>query len=84
MDHNRLCELLQQHLITWSDYIDAQPEIYDGYDGWLTAQGRERCDESAHLFIAQTETADMLSETDSTLDAVLDTCHKARQVLADL
>lgn len=81
MDQQQLCDLLQEKLISWSEYIDAQPDLYEGYDAWLTAQGRERSDESAHLFIAQTESADMLSQTGDALDAALDTCRQARQVL---
>lgn len=81
MDQQQLCDLLQEKLISWSEYIDAQPDLYGGYDAWLSAQGRERSDESAHLFIAQTESADMLSQTGDSLDAALDTCRQARQVL---
>ena len=39
LDYEELCSLVQQGEMTWSEWIDAQPELYEGYDEWLQNQG---------------------------------------------
>ena len=36
---------------TWSEWLDAQPDLYEGYDEWLAKQGLERNNENALLYI---------------------------------
>ena len=59
-EHEELNELLNHRMITWSDWIDAQPESYDGYDEWLQARGLKRNNRNAKAFIEETE--DRLTE----------------------
>ena len=54
-EHEELNELLNHRMITWSDWIDAQPESYDGYDEWLKEKGLRRNNRNAQLFIKEIE-----------------------------
>ena len=81
MEHEELCSLVQQNLISWSDYIDAQPDLYEGYDEWLTMQGLPRCDESAMRFIHEVEEMDMAGQVSDQVNEALDVTAKARRVL---
>lgn len=54
--------LVQQGEITWSEWVDAQPNTYGGYDEWLQSKGLERSDENALAFIRETEEEDMAAE----------------------
>lgn len=81
MNYEELCSLVQQKMITWSDFIDAQPELYEGYDEWLAEQGLERNNENAMLFIHQVEELDMAGEMSDEMNEVMDVTAKARKVL---
>lgn len=54
-EHEELNELLNRRMITWSDWIDAQPEAYDGYDEWLQSKGLRRNNRNARQFIQENE-----------------------------
>lgn len=47
--------MVEENEISWSEWVEAQPDTYDGYAGWLQKTGRERNDESARLFIQEIE-----------------------------
>lgn len=47
-------------MITWSDWIDTQPDSYDGYDEWLKSKGLRRNNRNAQQFIREIE--DSLTE----------------------
>lgn len=81
MNYEELCSLVQQKMITWSDYIDAQPELYEGYDEWLQSMGLERNNENAMLFIHQIEEQDMAGEMSDEMNEVMDVTAKAKKVL---
>ena len=81
MNYEELCSLVQQKMITWSDFIDAQSELYVGYDEWLAEQGLERNNENAMLFIHQVEEEDMASEMSDKMNEVMGVTAKARKVL---
>ena len=59
-EHEELNELFNHRMITWSDWIDAQPESYDGYDEWLKEKGLRRNNRNAKAFIQEVE--DRLTE----------------------
>lgn len=40
-------------MITWSDWIDAQPQSYPGYDEWLESRGLRRSNRNASQFIRE-------------------------------
>lgn len=81
MEYEELCSLVQQKMITWSDFIDAQPELYEGYDEWLQSKGLERNNENAMLFIHQIEEQDMAGGMSDEMNEVMDVTAKARKVL---
>lgn len=54
-EHEELCELAHKRMITWSDWIDAQPMSYEGYDEWLKSRGLTRNNRNARDFIAAVE-----------------------------
>ena len=54
-EHEELNELLNHRMITWSDWIDAQPESYDGYDEWLKSKELRRNNRNAQQFIREIE-----------------------------
>lgn len=81
MNYEELCSLVQQKMITWSDFIDAQSELYAGYDEWLAEQGLERNNENAMLFIHQVEEENMANEMSDKMNEVMDVTAKARKVL---
>lgn len=82
MEHEQLMKLVDEKQIDWSQYIDAQPELYEGYDEWLQREGRERNNENALFFMHQTEEADMQSQMSDELNAIIDLTNKAKSALA--
>ena len=54
-EHEELNELVFKRMITWSDWIDAQSESYDGYDEWLKSKGLRRNNRNAKYFINEVE-----------------------------
>lgn len=61
-EHEELCELAHKRMITWSDWIDAQPESYPGYDEWLLAKGMRRNNRNARKFIKEIEDSFMKNQ----------------------
>lgn len=59
LTHEQLCDMLTDRRIDWSTWIDAQPETYPGYAGWLRANGLERNDDNARRFADECETKAM-------------------------
>lgn len=53
--HDELNEMLEAHEISLSEWVEAQPETYDGYSDWLAENGLQRGDQSARLFIHHVE-----------------------------
>lgn len=83
MDYQELCSLLQQNIITWSQWIDAQPVLYEGYDDWLAQQGLERDDTNALTFIHQVEQQDLEGQVSDELNGRMKMVALARQALKD-
>lgn len=83
MDYQELCSLLQQNIITWSQWIDAQPDLYEGYDDWLAQQGLERDDTNALKFIHQVEQQDLEGQVSDELNGRMKMIAQARQALKD-
>ena len=81
MEHDQLMRLVDEKQIDWSDYIDAQPDLYEGYAEWLHKQGRERNNENALFFIHQTEDEDMKGQMTDAMNRILDETRKAKAVL---
>jgi hypothetical protein len=59
-EHEELNEMVNHRMITWSDWIDAQPDSYDGYDEWLKSRELRRNNRNAQQFIKEIE--DSLTE----------------------
>lgn len=81
MDYQELCSLVEQNIITWSQWIDAQPDLYEGYDNWLAQQGLERDDTNALMFIHQVEKQDMEGQVSNEMNERLTMIDKARKAL---
>lgn len=81
MEHDQLMQLVNDKQIDWSQYIDAQPDLYEGYDEWLQHEGRERNNENALFFIHQTEERDMQSQMPDELNTIINEVRKAKSVL---
>ena len=81
MEHDQLMRLVDEKQIDWSDYIDAQPDLYEGYAEWLQQHGRERNNENALFFIHQTEDEDMKGQMTDAMNRILDETRKAKAVL---
>lgn len=81
MEHDQLMRLVDEKQIDWSDYIDAQPDLYEDYAEWLQKQGRERNNENALFFIHQTEDEDMKGQMTDAMNRILDETRKAKAVL---
>lgn len=81
MDYQELCSLVEQNIITWSQWIDAQPDLYEGYDNWLAQQGLERDDTNALMFILQVEKQDMEGQVSNEMNERLTMIDKARKAL---
>ena len=67
--------------MTWSEWIDAQPELYEGYDEWLQNQGLERNDNNAMRFISMVEEEDMQEQVEPAVTEISETAAKARRVI---
>ena len=83
MEYTELCVLVEEGKITWSEWVDAQPDLYEGYDEWLINQGLERNDENAHRYMHMVEEQDMLSQHSDAMNENIATLNKARRVLQD-
>ena len=81
MEYEQLCSLVQEKVITWSEWIDAQPDLYEGYDEWLAKEGLERKDENALRFIGMVEDDDMLAQIDSKTEENSRIASMARQIM---
>lgn len=81
LDYEELCSLVQQGEMTWSEWIDAQPELYEGYDEWLQNQGLERNDNNAMRFISMVEEEDMQEQVEPAVTEISETAAKARRVI---
>ena len=81
MGYEQLCSLVQEHVITWSEWIDAQPDLYEGYDEWLVKENLERNDENALRYIDMVEEQDMQGQADPTVSANGELAARARRAL---
>ena len=81
LDYEELCSLVQQGEITWSEWIDAQPELYEGYDEWLQNQSLERNDNNAMRFISMVEEEYMQEQVEPAVTEISETAAKARRVI---
>ena len=79
LTYEELCSLVQERKITWSEWVDAQPELYDGYDTWLAENNLARNDENAQRFISIIEDEDMLPQVDTTVTEASQTASQVRQ-----
>lgn len=55
MPHETLNRMAVEGEISWSEWIDAQPESYAGYDTWLKMNGYTRTDNAALMYIRKCE-----------------------------
>lgn len=55
MPHETLNRMAVEGKISWSEWIDAQPESYGGYDSWLKTNGYTRSDNAALMYIRKCE-----------------------------
>lgn len=55
MPEEKLNELYEEGKISLSEWLEAQPEKYDGYADWLIRNNKNRDDVSARQFINQVE-----------------------------
>lgn len=62
MEYNELCSLVQENKITWSQWLEAQPELFEGYDEWLQQQGKVRNDENALAYANLVENDDLVNQ----------------------
>ena len=62
MEYNELCSLVQENKITWSQWLEAQPELFEGYDEWLQQQGKVRNDENALAYANLVEKDDLVNQ----------------------
>lgn len=81
LEHEELCSLVQEGKITWSQWMDAQPELFEGYDQWLQQNGLQRNDENAHRYMHMLEENDMQSQHSDAMNENIATLTKARRVL---
>jgi len=51
--NEELCELAHKRMITWSEWIDAQPERYTDYKEWLESLKLRRNNRSARKYISE-------------------------------
>ena len=81
--HDELIIMLEEREISWSEWVEAQPETYGDYAEWLEREGRTRCDESAQLFVHEVEGAMMDEETPSHVESVMEKVERYNRVKAD-
>ena len=81
--HDELMAMLEEREISWSEWVEAQPETYDGYAEWLEREGRTRCDDSAQLFIHEVESSMMDEETPSHVESVMEKVERYNRIKAD-
>ena len=62
MTVEELCELVNQQKISWSEWIDAQPDTYDGYQEWLEENNLKCNEENAVKFIKEIDEEAMNGE----------------------
>lgn len=62
MEYNELCSLVQENKITWSQWLEAQPELFEGYNEWLQQQGKVRNDENALAYANLVENDDLVNQ----------------------
>jgi len=62
MEYNELCSLVQENKITWSQWLEAQPELFEGYEEWLQQQGKVRNDENALAYANLVENEDLVNQ----------------------
>ena len=83
MEYNELCSLVQENKITWSQWLEAQPELFEGYEEWLQQQGKVRNDENALAYANLVENEDLVNQLPDGLNermkAIAD-AHKAIQL----
>ena len=79
LTYEELCSQVEQGTINWSQWIDAQPDLYEGYDEWLEQNSLERNDENAMRFISMVEDQDMQAQTDPTATEAAQTAAAARR-----
>lgn len=81
--HEELIGMLEEHEISWSEWVEAQPDTYGGYADWLEKEGRIRNDESAQLFVHEVEAAMMDEETPSHVESVMEKVERYNRIKAD-
>lgn len=72
--------MVDENEISWSEWVEAQPDTYDGYHEWLEQQGLERNDESARRFIREVEESMMDEEMSIETQQCIDLEQKFRQM----
>lgn len=77
---DELGEMVEEKEISWSEWVEAQPDTYDGYHEWLEKHGLERNDESAHDFIREVEETMMDFEKSPEVGQGLAAFHNLRRV----
>lgn len=68
--------MLEEQQISWSEWVEAQPDTYNGYPEWLKRKDFERNDESAQLFVREIEETMMDEEKSDIVNSVLDAMNK--------
>lgn len=69
---DELNEMVDENEISWSEWVEAQPDTYDGYHEWLEENGLERNDNSAQQFVREIESTMMDFEKSPELNKALD------------
>lgn len=83
MEYEELCSLVQQKEISWSEWVEAQPDLYEGYDQWLTEQELERNDVNALAYISQVEQMDLIGQIPDDLDERMQVVFNARKAMKE-
>lgn len=72
--------MVDENEISWSEWVEAQPDTYDGYHEWLEQQRLERNDESARRFIREVEESMMDEAMSIETQQCIDLEQKFRQM----
>ena len=78
LGQHELNELLDKGVISYSDWVEAQPDTYDGYAEWLERNGYERSDEAAQIFVHDTELDMMEEEKPAGVQRIMQQCMELR------
>lgn len=82
LEYSELCTLLEEGVIGWVEWLEAQPDSYQGYEEWLSAEGKVKCDESAMEYIGLVEKEGMDNQMDNLMQSAWNGITAARRLNA--